>query len=51
LIQLPDLSLFQKFLTLLAGQVGQVLNLASLGGDVGASATTVRNWLSVLKAS
>lgn len=51
LIQLRDLSLFQKFLTLLAGRVGQVVNLASLGNDVGASATTIRNWLSVLKAS
>ena len=51
LIQLRDLSLFQKFLTLLAGRVGQVVNLAALGNDVGASATTIRNWLSVLKAS
>ncbi|MHB8077622.1 MAG: ATP-binding protein [Candidatus Krumholzibacteriia bacterium] len=51
LIQLRDLSQFQKFLTLLAGRVGQVINLASLGNDVGASGTTIRNWLSVLKAS
>jgi predicted AAA+ superfamily ATPase len=51
LIQLRNLSLFQKFLTLLAGRVGQVVNLASLGNDVGASSTTIRNWLSVLKAS
>lgn len=51
LIQLRDLSLFQKFLTLLAGRVGQVLSLASLGNDAGASATAIRNWLAVLKAS
>jgi hypothetical protein len=51
LVQLRNLSLFQKFLTLLAGRVGQVVNLASLGNDVGASATTISNWLSVLKAS
>lgn len=51
LIQLRELSLFQKFLTLLAGRVGQVVNLASLGNDVGASAPTIRNWISVLKAS
>lgn len=51
LIQLRDLSLFQKFLTLLAGRVGQIVNFASLGNDVGASATTIRNWISVLKAS
>ena len=51
LIQLRDLSQFQKFLTLLAGRVGQVINLASLSNDVGVSATTIRSWLSVLKAS
>lgn len=51
LIQLRDLSQFQKFLTLLAGRLGQVVNLVSLGNDVGASGTTIRNWLSVLKAS
>lgn len=50
LIQLRDLSLFQKFLILLAGRIGQVVNLASLGNDVGASTTTIRHWLSVLKA-
>jgi predicted AAA+ superfamily ATPase len=51
LIQLRDLSQFQRFLTLLAGRVGQVVNLASLSNDGGVSATTIRNWLSVLKAS
>jgi len=51
LIQLRDLPQFQKFLTLLAGRVGQVVNLASLSNDTGVSATTIRNWLSVLKAS
>lgn len=51
LIQLRNLSQFQKFLTLLAGRVGQVVNLASLSNDVGVSTTTIRNWLSVLKAS
>ena len=51
LIQLRDLSQFQKFLVLLAGRVGQIVNFASLSSDVGASSTTIRNWLSVLKAS
>jgi hypothetical protein len=51
LIQLRDLSQFQKFLILLAGRVGQLINLASLSNDVGVSATTIGNWLSVLKAS
>jgi predicted AAA+ superfamily ATPase len=51
LIHLRDLMQFQKFLTLLAGRVGQVVNLTSLSNDVGVSNTTIRNWLSVLKAS
>lgn len=51
LLQLRDLSQFQRFLTLLAGRVGQIVNFASLGNDVGVSSTTIRNWLSVLKAS
>ncbi len=51
LIQLRDLAQFQKFLALLAGRVGQVINIASLGNDAGVSSTTIRNWLSVLKAS
>ena len=51
LIQLRDLSQFQKFLTLLAGRVSQIVNLASLSNDVGVSATTIRDWISVLKAS
>lgn len=51
LIQLRDLSAFQKFLVLLAGRIGQVMNMASLANDVGVSATALRQWLSVLKAS
>ncbi len=51
LINLRDLSRFQQFLTLLAGRVGQVVNFTSLSNDVGVSATTIKSWLSVLKAS
>ena len=51
LIQLRDLSQFQKFLALLAGRVGQVVNFTSLSNDVGVSSPTIQNWLNVLKAS
>lgn len=51
LVELRDLTLFQKFLTLLAGRVGQVVNLTLLGNDVGVSRTTIGHWISVLKAS
>ena len=36
---------------LLAGRVGQVLNLNALSGDLGVSSTTLKEWLSVLEAS
>jgi len=51
LIQLKDLSRFETFLRLLAGRVGQLLNLSSLSADTGVSATTLAHWLSVLEAS
>lgn len=51
LINLKNISIFEKFLKLLAGRVGQILNLNSLANDVGASSTTLREWLSMLEAS
>jgi hypothetical protein len=50
LIQLKDLSQFETFLHLLAGRVGQLVNYASLAADTGVSATTIKNWISILKA-
>jgi predicted AAA+ superfamily ATPase len=51
LVNLKDLRSFQQFFTLLAGRTGQVINYTSLSNDVGVSATTIKNWISVLKAS
>lgn len=51
LIQLRNLSLFEKFLKLLAGRAGQLMNLQSLAGDVGVDGKTVGEWLSILEAS
>ncbi len=51
LINLRNLRAFETFVRLLAGRVGQVLNFSSLAGDVGVSATTLREWTSVLEAS
>ena len=42
---------FELFLRLLAGHVGQVVNLEAMSGDVGVSSTTLKEWLSVLEAS
>ena len=44
-------SAFNRFLVLLAGRVGQLLNLNSLSGEVGVSHTTLSEWLEVLEAS
>ena len=43
--------LFQNFIRLCAGRVGQVMNAASLAQDCGISHTTARHWLNTLKAS
>jgi uncharacterized protein len=51
LAAIKDLSLFEKFLKLCAGRIGQILNMQALAGDVGVSHTTVRAWLSLLEAS
>lgn len=46
-----DLNLFQKFIKLCAGRVGQLLNIDSLASDTGVSSITVRNWINLLEAS
>lgn len=51
LINIRDLSAFQQFMTLLAGRVGQVVNASALSNDVGVTSTTIKNWISALKAS
>lgn len=51
LINLKELSLFEKFMKLLAGRVGQLMDYSSLANDVGVSAKTIKHWLSILEAS
>ncbi len=51
LINVTHQNAFELFLRLLAGRVGQVVNLESLSCEVGVSATTLKDWLSVLEAS
>lgn len=48
---ISDLSLFQKFLLLCAGRIGQIVNLSSLANDCGISHNTAKSWLSILEAS
>jgi len=51
LINLKDSAKFEKFVRLCAGRVGQLLNQASLANDVGVTANTISDWISVLEAS
>jgi len=51
LVQIRNLALFEKFVRLAAGRVGQLLNMQSLAADVGISGHTAAAWLSLLEAS
>ena len=51
LINIRNADLFERFVRLCAGRVGQLLNLQSLGNEAGVSHTTAREWLSLLEAS
>ena len=51
LINVTNQRAFETFVRLLAGRVGQLVNLHSLAGDVGVSSTTLASWVSGLEAS
>lgn len=51
LINVRELNLFEKFVRLCAGRVGQILNIQGLANDVGVSHTTIRGWMTILEAS
>jgi predicted AAA+ superfamily ATPase len=51
LIQIKDLLQFERFVAILAGRIGQVLNMEEIGGEIGISSHTVKHWISILEAS
>lgn len=51
LINVRDLSNFQRFLSMCAARTGQILNLSSLANDCGITHSTAKAWISVLEAS
>jgi predicted AAA+ superfamily ATPase len=51
LINVHDLSAFQRFLRMCAARTGQLLNLSSLASDCGITHNTAAAWISVLEAS
>ncbi len=48
---ISDLSLFEKFVRLCAGRVGQLFNLSQVANDCGVAVSTVSAWISILEAS
>jgi uncharacterized protein len=51
LINVRDLSTFQRFLKLCAGNIGQLVNFSRIGADCGINQQTVSAWLAILEAS
>ncbi|MBL7005580.1 MAG: ATP-binding protein [Spirochaetia bacterium] len=51
MVNIKNLSQFENFIRLLAGRIGQIVNLSSLSNDIGVSSTTLSSWLSILEAS
>jgi len=51
LINLKNVTLFERFLKLLAGRIGQLIDYNSLANDTGTSSNTIKSWLSILEAS
>lgn len=51
LINVRNLSQFDRFIRLCAGRIGQVINLSGIGNDIGVDNRTLKEWLSILEAS
>ncbi len=51
LSQIENLHIFEKFVQLLAGRIGSLLNYNSIANDLGVSHPTIRTWISILEAS
>lgn len=51
LINVRDLSAFQRFVKMCAARTGQILNLSSLASDCGITHNTATAWISVMEAS
>lgn len=51
ILQVKDMIQFERFIKLTASRIGQLVNYASLASDVGVSAVTIKEWISVLEAT
>ena len=51
IVNVSNLFLFQKFMRLAAGRVGQLINYSSISADLGIDLKTVKSWFSILETS
>jgi len=51
IVNIKDMSLFQRFIRLVAGRVGSECNASALTNETGVTAKTITNWFSILAAS
>jgi len=51
ILQIRHLALFQKFVRLCAGRIGQLFIASNLANEVGVSIATIQSWASILQAS
>lgn len=51
IVNVANMDLFQRFITVCAARVGNEFNAAAISGEVGVDLKTVQHWTSVLKAS
>lgn len=51
MINVKDLLLFEKFMKLCAGRIGNIFDASSLANEVGVASPTISHWLSILEAS
>lgn len=48
---ISNLDLFEKFIRLVAGRVGQLINASSLANEVGVTSPTITSWIGALKST
>lgn len=51
LSNIGDLRDFQRFITLLAANTAQIINMQKYANDIGVSVPTIKRWISILEAS
>jgi len=51
ILNVKNISLFGKFVKILVGRIGNIINFSTLSNEVGASVHTLQSWFSVLEAS